>query len=68
METPVALFTATNDWLADPYDVNHSLRPFLKNIIYDKNIDEWNHLDFVWGEDAHSVIYQDILKLLAEHE
>lgn len=68
METPVALFTATNDWLADPYDVNHSLRPYLSNIIQDKNIDEWNHLDFVWGEDAHSIIYEDILKILAEYD
>lgn len=63
METPVALFTATNDWLADPEDVK-GLKPKLKNIVFSKNIEVWNHMDFVWGEDAHSVIYADIIKLL----
>lgn len=67
METPVALFTGSQDWLADPYDVDHGLRPLLPNIIQDKNRDEWNHMDFVWGEDAHEYFYQDVLKLIAKY-
>lgn len=64
MKTPVALFTATNDWLADPTDVK-VLKANLQNIIYEKNIDAWNHLDFVWGEDANKVLYEDVLTILA---
>ena len=68
MQTPVALFTGTNDWLADPYDVAHGLRPLLTNIIEDKNRESWNHMDFVWGENAHEYFYEDILKLIAKYD
>ena len=64
MQTPVALFTATNDWLADPYDVAHGLKPYLRSVVFEKNIEEWNHMDFVWGEDANQRIYEDILNLM----
>ena len=67
IETPVALFTGTQDWLADPYDVEHGLKPFLKNVILTKNREEWNHMDFVWGEDAHEYFYQDVIKVIKDN-
>lgn len=60
---PTAIFTATNDWLADPTDIA-TLKPQIKNLIYSKNIDDWNHLDFIWGENAYKVIYPDIIALM----
>ena len=60
---PTAIFTATNDWLADPTDVA-VLKPQIKNLIFSKNIDNWNHLDFIWGRDAYKIIYPDIIDLM----
>jgi len=60
---PTAIFTATNDWLADPIDVA-KLKPQIKHLIFSKNIEKWNHLDFIWGESAYKLIYPDIINLM----
>ncbi|XP_002165026.2 gastric triacylglycerol lipase isoform X1 [Hydra vulgaris] len=65
VKVPVALFTGSNDWLADPTDINNHLIPFLPNIVFKKNIDAWNHLDFVWGINANKMIYNDIINLMS---
>ena len=62
MAIPVALFTGSDDWLADPKDVA-GLIPKLPNIACHTNIDYYDHLDFIWGIDAHKVVYQDIIHL-----
>eukprot|EP00112_Aurelia_sp_Birch-Aquarium-sp1_P001667 Seg1180.3 transcript_id=Seg1180.3/GoldUCD/mRNA.D3Y31 product="putative lysosomal acid lipase/cholesteryl ester hydrolase" protein_id=Seg1180.3/GoldUCD/D3Y31 len=62
---PTAIFTGTNDWLADPTDVA-TLKPQIKHLIYSKNIDSWNHLDFIWGESAYKVIYPDIIQMMKD--
>lgn len=61
MAVPVALYWAQNDWLADPDDVR-LLLPQLSNKMYDKYIENWDHLDFIWGLDAPKVVYNDIIK------
>ncbi|KAL3875546.1 hypothetical protein ACJMK2_033487 [Sinanodonta woodiana] len=63
IETPMALFTGPEDWLADPTDVS-KLRPLLKNVIYEKDIPGWNHLDFIWGMNAPQECYKDIISLI----
>ena len=65
LTVPVALFTGSRDWLADPQDVA-GLIPLLNstgNLIYHKNIDYYDHLDFIWGMDAPIEIYPDIIKM-----
>ena len=64
METPITLFTGSQDWLADIVDVDLNLRPYLKNVIYSKNIEEFNHMDFIWGEHANTVLFDDIIQLI----
>lgn len=66
VKLPVALFSATNDWLADPADVQF-IRKNLPNIVYDQVIDDWDHLDFLWALDATQIIYYNILNLLKKH-
>ncbi|KAJ7387687.1 hypothetical protein OS493_001027 [Desmophyllum pertusum] len=61
MTVPVALYWAQNDWLADPQDVR-ALLPLLPNKLYDKYIENWDHLDFLWGLDAAKLVYYDIIK------
>lgn len=40
----------------------------LKSKWYDKYIAPWQHLDFTWGLDAASVVYDDIIKRINEIE
>ena len=61
MTVPVATYSAQNDWLADPEDVK-LLLPQLSNKMYDKYIENWDHLDFIWGLDAAKLVYYDIIK------
>lgn len=69
MTVPMALFTGTKDWLADPKDVAELL-PILNatgHLIFHKNIDYYDHLDFIWGVNAATVIYSDIIKIAKDH-
>lgn len=63
IKTPVALYSASNDWLADPEDVKF-LRATLPNIVDDLEIDSWNHLDFIWAVDTVEYLYERMLKLM----
>ncbi|GIY12033.1 gastric triacylglycerol lipase [Caerostris darwini] len=63
--TKVALFWSENDKLADPIDV-HLLEKRLPNMIYSTpvKLKEFNHLDFVWGVNASTLVYEGVLTLL----
>ena len=57
----MALFTGGQDWLADPTDVAN-LIPMIKDVIfYHKNISYYDHLDFIWGLDAATQVYSEII-------
>lgn len=60
MKVPVALYYGENDWLADPKDVKN-LIPKLQNLIHSVEISKWNHLDFIWGMDAATLVYKEII-------
>lgn len=65
LKVPTALFTGGQDWLADPRDVA-GLIPIVNatgQLLFHKNIDYYDHLDFIWGMDAPSVVYKNILAL-----
>ncbi|XP_065054699.1 lysosomal acid lipase/cholesteryl ester hydrolase-like isoform X2 [Rhopilema esculentum] len=56
------LYSGGNDWLADPDDVTRLIATLApKNVLKNKQIDAWMHLDFIWGMDATSLIYKDII-------
>lgn len=64
-----ALFSGGRDLLSDTLDVvalTQSLSP--KDIVYQEVIDEYEHLDFTWGIDAHIKIYPRVKNLLEAHQ
>lgn len=63
IKTPVALYSSSNDWLADPEDVKF-IRANLPNIVDDYEVDSWNHLDFIWAVDTREYLYDRMLKLM----
>lgn len=70
IKTPLFLHYSPVDRLVSPKDVNQ-LIPLLNNTqVYVQNIDEkdFNHIDFLWGVDAASIIYTKILKFFSMHD
>lgn len=63
---PIAMWTGGNDWLTGPRDVELFL-PKIKNLIFHKHIEDWNHLDFVYGPDARDLVYDKIVSLMEEN-
>ncbi|XP_067129270.1 uncharacterized protein [Centruroides vittatus] len=65
IRTPVALFYALNDCLADPVDVS-LLRLKLKNLVecYRVSLPTWAHIDFVIGVDAPVYVYKEVMRIM----
>merc|ERR1712243_151726 len=64
VDVPTALFVGENDWLATEQDVTSNVRVRLPNIIFDQDVPHWNHMDFVWGKQAHKILYPHVVKLV----
>lgn len=66
LKIPTAIFWSGNDWLADPVDVSYILAN-VGNIVYEKYIPEFNHLDFVWAITANKVLYPDLVAQMMKY-
>ena len=60
---PVSLYYGSNDYLADPKDVQILMSDLPDNMITrSKEIEGYSHLDFVWAQDANKLVYPDVLE------
>lgn len=66
---PIALFCADNDWLAGLADMKKIYRQ-LKNPIeyYEVPMQDFNHLDFLWANDAPTLVYNKLVELLIPYK
>jgi len=66
VEAPVAIYYGDNDLLADTVDVERTIYelPFIVSsphiMIHEVDYINWNHVDFVWGMQANTFVYQDL--------
>lgn len=67
IRTPIALYYSNTDWLAGTADVQ-LLRNELPNVVKDFEITStlFSHLDFLWGNDAPRIIYDQIVDTIKE--
>ncbi|XP_023720755.1 lipase 3 isoform X2 [Cryptotermes secundus] len=67
--TPVAMFHSDNDKLAPIYNVNKVFSA-LSNVIgnFRVPLKTFNHLDFMWGKDANSLVYEDVVNIMKRYE
>jgi len=66
IQTPVALYWANNDWLADPKDIVY-LKTNLPNIVDDYEVMDWDHLDFIWAINAKKFLYDRMINLMKKY-
>ncbi|TRY73442.1 hypothetical protein TCAL_06993 [Tigriopus californicus] len=66
---PVSLYWGQNDWLAQPADIL-TLLTRLPNVYdnYEVPYPNWNHLDFLWGIDANTLVYPQVISNMARAE
>ncbi|KAM3183753.1 hypothetical protein ACTXT7_009753 [Hymenolepis weldensis] len=71
LNLPTRVYWGGNDWLATPRNIGQILREMtdnsLVNDVSDVYLDDYNHLDFVWGLDAARRIYPDIIDFFKRH-
>lgn len=66
VKVPVALYSGQDDWLTVPEDVEY-LRKYLPNIVDDYEINDWNHLDFVWAVKGSEALYSRMIQLMFKY-
>jgi len=67
LTTRVIAYSGGHDWLADPKDVKWLVNQ-IPHLLNHKIIPKYNHLDFIWGEDANRMVYGGIMRTIAKYE
>eukprot|EP01114_Cavostelium_apophysatum_P010740 TRINITY_DN2484_c0_g1_i1.p1 TRINITY_DN2484_c0_g1~~TRINITY_DN2484_c0_g1_i1.p1 ORF type:complete len:394 (+),score=76.62 TRINITY_DN2484_c0_g1_i1:60-1241(+) len=67
MTVPLALFTGTKDILADPTDVEILVGSLNQEPVFNLNEPTYDHIDFVWAEDAYIKIYPQLVQLALKY-
>lgn len=70
VDIPVSVYWGGNDWLATPQNVQTILRklpqkPFQPISNY---MPHYSHLDFVWGLDAATALYPNIIQFFQKYQ
>jgi len=63
---PIALFSGSEDELADPQDVSN-LAKKIPNLVYWQILKQYAHLDFVWCITAYIDMYPNVLQLIQNY-
>ena len=67
VKAPVLLYAGTEDQLSDPKDVE-KLSLKLNNVVKYCILNDFDHLDFLWGRRAPKTVYADIVETIKHFE
>lgn len=68
IKTPIAIFSGGEDLLSDSRDIDALTNALPREYIAEVLIEQsYEHLDFVWGMDAHVLIYPSVMRLLKHY-
>ena len=65
IQIPIALYYGKQDWLVQPKDYDRLSK--LPNVVVQKQLDTFDHLDFLWGVNAAKLVYSDIIELFEKY-
>lgn len=64
---PISIYYGQNDVITVPEDVKNLIK-ILPNVIDDRLIKEFNHVDFIWGKQAPHLVYDKIVETIKLRE
>lgn len=65
---PIAYFVSDNDWLASIKDAEMSYNKLINPIeFYLIPFKGFNHLDFIWGTDAKTLVYDKLISIMKNY-
>jgi len=67
-DTPTALFSGSEDFLADEDDITRLYGNIGKAVKFEQKVIGYAHMDFVWSESAVQFVYKDVLKQIKAHQ
>jgi len=63
MHVPIASYWSQDDWMAQPPDLFRYMSKLQNNFAtYEVPFKPWDHLDYLWGMDAKTILYPEVLK------
>lgn len=64
---PIGLMSAANDWLSGLSDAKKLYKQLQNPIeLYEVPMSEFNHLDFLWGIDAPTLVFEKLMDLMGK--
>ncbi|CAH8544689.1 unnamed protein product [Schistosoma turkestanicum] len=65
LKLPIVIYHGGQDWLATPHDIDKLIKQINYTISSIHYFPYYNHLDFVWGLNAHKLLYPSVLEQLS---
>ena len=66
MTVKTATFSGSIDWIANPTDVEWLLSQ-IKQHVFHKTIDGYDHGDFIWATNAATALYPDVISVIENY-
>jgi len=68
IKSPLVLFVGTLDQFAVEQDCEVLMKQLTTKILLHKTIENFDHMDFLWGVSAEENVYNDLIRIILEQE
>ncbi|XP_037052189.1 lipase 3-like [Bradysia coprophila] len=67
IKVKMQILYGTHDLLSTPQDVEDLIEYFGQHVIDVVKLNDWNHVDFVYGKEANKMVYQKIIEVMGKY-